>query len=51
MIHFQIIWEHIQAHAVAIGVALLAFLATLSIFLPRNSKLFKIITFLTKKKK
>ena len=51
MIHIQIIWEHIQQHAVGIGIGILGFLATISMFLPKNSKLYKLINFLTKKKK
>jgi hypothetical protein len=48
--HFSIIWEHIQPHLVAIGIALIAFLATITIFIPKNTKLYKFLTFLTKKK-
>tara|TARA_X000001382_G_C3143059_1_gene170261 strand:- start:32 stop:187 length:156 start_codon:yes stop_codon:yes gene_type:complete len=51
MIHLQIIWEHIQAHAVGIGVGILGFLATISMFMPKNSKLYKVINFLSKRKK
>tara|TARA_A100001391_G_scaffold202468_1_gene192165 strand:- start:2073 stop:2222 length:150 start_codon:yes stop_codon:yes gene_type:complete len=49
MIHIQIIWEHIQAHAVGIGIGLLGFMATISIFLPKDSKLYKLITWMKKK--
>jgi hypothetical protein len=51
MIHFNIIWEHIQEHAVGIALGILGFLATISMFFPKDSKLYKIINFLTKKKK
>lgn len=49
MIHIQIIWEHIQPHMLGIGLGLLGFLATISMFMPKNSKAFKFIKFLTKK--
>jgi len=48
--HFSIIWEHIQPHLMAISIALIAFLATLTIFIPKDTKLYKFLTFLTKKK-
>lgn len=47
--HFNIIWEHIQPHMLGIGIGLLGFLATISMFIPKNSKVFKFINFLTKK--
>ena len=51
MIHIQIIWEHIQPHILGIGLGILGILATVSMFLPKDSKLYKLINFLTKKKK
>jgi hypothetical protein len=47
--HFNIIWEHIQPHMLGIGIGLLGFLATISMFIPKDSKVFKLIKFLTKK--
>ncbi len=48
--HFNIIWEHIQPHLMGIGIALIAFVATMTIFIPKNTKLYKFLTFLTKRK-
>lgn len=47
--HFNIIWEHIQPHLMGIGIGLLGFMATISIFLPKDSKLYKLITWMKKK--
>ena len=47
--HFDIIWEHISAHAAGVGIGLLGFIATVSMFLPKDSKLYKLINWMKKK--
>ena len=47
--HFDIIWVDISEHAVGVGIGLVGFVATISIFLPKNSKLYKLIKWMKKK--
>jgi hypothetical protein len=50
MIYLEVIWEAIKANVIGACIGLLAFLATMTIFIPKDSKIYKILTFLTKKK-
>tara|TARA_R100000773_G_scaffold29104_1_gene24978 strand:- start:1736 stop:1891 length:156 start_codon:yes stop_codon:yes gene_type:complete len=50
MIFLEIILEQIKNNLVGIGLGLLGLAATLCMFLPKDSKLYKFLNFLTKKK-
>jgi len=49
MIHFDIILEHIQPHLTGICIGLGGFICTLSMFMPRHWKIFKLISWMKKK--
>ena len=50
MIYLQIILEQIKDNLLSAGVALLGILATISMFLPKNSKVRSFLRWLTKRK-
>jgi hypothetical protein len=49
MIYIEIIWESIKGNVIAVGIGILGLLATISMFMPKDSKLYKLINFLNKK--
>ena len=49
MIYIEIIWEAIKGNMLAVGIGVIGLLATISMFMPEDSRLYKIINFLSKK--
>ena len=49
MIYLQIIWEAIKANIIGVIIGLVGLIATITLFLPKNSRLYKILNFLSKK--
>lgn len=49
MIYLEIIFEAIKADLLAVGLGILGLLATISMFMPKDSKLYKLINFFSKK--
>ena len=49
MIYLQIIWEAIKGNIIAVGIGIIGLLATISMFMPKDSKIYKLINFLSKK--
>ena len=49
MIYLQIIWEAIKANMIGVMIGLVGLMATITLFLPKNSRLYKILNFLSKK--
>ena len=49
MIYIQIIWESIKGNMLAVGIGIIGLLATISMFMPKDSKLYKLINFFSKK--
>ena len=49
MIYLQIIWEAIKGNIIAVGIGLIGLLATISMFMPKDSKIYKLVNFLSKK--
>jgi len=49
MIYIEVIWEAIKANVIGASIGLLGLLATMSMFLPKSSKLYKIINWIKKK--
>ena len=49
MIYIEIIWESIKGHMLAVGIGIIGLLVTISMFMPKDSKLYKLINFFSKK--
>ncbi len=49
MIYIEIIWESIKSNVLAVGIGIIGLLATISMFMPKDSKIYKLINFLSKK--
>ena len=49
MIYLQIILEQIRGNVLIIGIGVLGILAMINTFLPKSSRIGKILTFITKK--
>ena len=49
MIYIEVIWEVIKANVIAVLIGLGGLICTISIFIPKNSKIYKIIDWFKKK--
>ena len=49
MIYLQIVFDAIKTDLIAIGIGLIGLLATINMFLPKDSKFSKLINFFSKK--